>query len=65
MDHEHVRRSFTCIRCNGIKDTGLLLCWPCHRAEKRDHDGGYSIEIEVALEVAESRACDVVSRMQG
>ncbi len=37
-----VRASLTCPRCKGEKGDGLLLCWRCHHAQKRQFDGDYS-----------------------
>ena len=41
MEH-HVRADSTCPLCLGLKDQGLVLCWPCHRSEKRANGGKYS-----------------------
>ena len=41
MEH-HVRQDSTCPLCLGIKDCGLVLCWPCHRKEKAANHGCYS-----------------------
>ena len=41
MEH-HVRQDSTCPLCLGIKDQGLVLCWPCHRKEKAANHGCYS-----------------------
>jgi hypothetical protein len=27
--HPHVRRELTCVLCQGDKDEGLVVCWPC------------------------------------
>ena len=41
-NESYVRADYTCPLCIGPKDTGLVLCWPCHRSEKRANGGGYS-----------------------
>jgi hypothetical protein len=54
--HERVRASFTCVRCEGSKDQGLLLCWQCHRGEKAQNSGcdyDYSPAVEAKLAAAE------------
>lgn len=54
--HEKVRAQHTCVGCNGPKATGLLLCWPCHRKQKRLNAGqlyDYSPEIEAKLDKLE------------
>lgn len=33
--HDKVRRCQTCVACGCEKNAGLLLCWPCHREQKR------------------------------
>lgn len=53
VDHPKVRRSHTCVACGGPKDQNLLLCWPCHRREKRQNDYSYSEYIEHKLNAAE------------
>ena len=43
MNNEsRVRADNTCPLCLGVKDKGLVLCWPCHRREKAANDGCYS-----------------------
>ena len=41
-NESYVRADYTCPLCLGPKDRGLVLCWPCHRSEKRANDGCYS-----------------------
>lgn len=53
LDHEYVRRDYTCPLCQGPKDSGLLLCWACHRGQKRRHDGCYDAKAEAAIEARE------------
>ena len=31
-DYHYVRDLTTCPLCNGVKTTGLLVCWPCYRS---------------------------------
>jgi len=33
-DYPHVRASSYCVGCEGTKEAGLVLCWPCWRALK-------------------------------
>jgi hypothetical protein len=40
-DNPHVRADATCPLCLGVKDDGLVLCWQCHRKQKRLFDGSY------------------------
>lgn len=47
---ENVRGCNTCWRCGDYKDAGLLLCRPCHRAEKQTN-GSYSQATEDRLAV--------------
>lgn len=54
-DYDKVRRLRTCL-CGDAKDEGLILCWPCHRREKRFNDGGYSAETLELLDTLEERA---------
>ena len=35
IDNPLVRNDYTCPACFGVKDKGLLICWPCHRNEGR------------------------------
>jgi hypothetical protein len=57
VEHPRVRAQYTCIRCGGSKGLELLLCWPCHHAEKELSDGGYSDEIEQSLAKFERWLC--------
>lgn len=57
--HDHVRAHHTCVRCEGPKDRGLLLCWPCHHAEKHHNDGSYSREVEDKIAALEARLSGV------
>jgi hypothetical protein len=45
-DSPRIRAGFTCPKCLGPKDPGLVLCWPCHHDEKRYNGGGYSDSTE-------------------
>lgn len=46
MDNPRVRNWTLCPLCKEPKDIGLVVCWPCHRAEKRRNNGGYSATAE-------------------
>lgn len=46
MSDVHVRQLPICLSCKGAKDQGLVLCWPCHREQKRLNEGGYSPEVQ-------------------
>ena len=49
IDHPQVRADHSCPLCKGPKPAGNLLCWPCHRTEKAQNDGGYSPEAEAVI----------------
>lgn len=51
--HPKVRAMLTCPACGEAKDRGLVLCWPCHRAQKQRNDGGYSPKLEAQLDYIE------------
>ena len=36
LDHPVCRAAVTCPVCHEPKDKGLVMCWPCHRANKRN-----------------------------
>jgi hypothetical protein len=50
INHCNVRNMLVCVRCGEPKSAGLVICWPCHRAEKRDNDGGYSGALTAKLD---------------
>jgi hypothetical protein len=52
----HVRKLRVCPLCNKPKDTGLVLCWPCHNKEKEENDGCYSARTERILDTLDSFA---------
>jgi hypothetical protein len=54
-DYPHVRTLLACPKCSQPKDQGLLLCWPCHRQQKREHGGGYSAQTMHAIETLEAQ----------
>ncbi|HEV2659399.1 MAG TPA: hypothetical protein VGU68_02295 [Ktedonobacteraceae bacterium] len=54
INHPHVRNLRICIACNKPKDTGLLICWPCNREQKRLNAGCYTPEIEQRLDFVEA-----------
>src|ERR1700676_4870170 len=39
--YNRVRALHWCPRCFGVKDYGLLVCWPCNTRLKRAYDGGH------------------------
>jgi hypothetical protein len=49
---ERVRASFTCVCCGGTKDQGVLLCWPCHHAQKRRHELIATLDLPLRFTVA-------------
>lgn len=49
IDNPLVRRLHTCPLCEGSKDSGLILCWPCHRKQKMQNHGAYSPETEARI----------------
>jgi hypothetical protein len=51
---DHPRGSQVCPVCAGSKDTALVVCWSCHRAQTRQFDGGYSPLTKKILEIVES-----------
>ncbi len=53
-DNPNVRADNTCPGCNGTKESGLLLCWPCHHGQKRFNDGRYSAQCESRIAARES-----------
>jgi hypothetical protein len=50
IDFPKVRRMIVCSCCGDLKSTGLVICWPCHREQKRDNDGGYSESLRAKLD---------------
>jgi len=52
--HPRVRALPVCIECGGLKDAGLLLCWPCHREQKRANAGSYDNKLETNFELIET-----------
>ena len=42
IDNPRVRDDATCPLCLGVKDRGLVVCWPCHYSEKQANHGCYS-----------------------
>ena len=63
MDQQpHVRAFRTCICCGKQKDVGLVLCWPCHSKQKSRNYGGYSKNINLALNNLERQlACQALN----
>jgi hypothetical protein len=67
--HERVRGLAYCVCCGAPKAAGLLICWPCHRQEKRENGGGYSAatqskieKVELGLAMLASALADLVER---
>jgi hypothetical protein len=67
--HERVRSLAYCICCGAPKEAGLLICWPCHRAEKRENGGAYSAateskieKVEIGLAMLANALADLVER---
>lgn len=38
-DHPNMRSLDICIVCRGPKDQGLVICWACHKKQKRLNAG--------------------------
>lgn len=55
-EYRHVRAMTVCANCGNGKGQGLLVCWPCHRSQKRMHDGMYSRKLTDRLELLERAA---------
>jgi hypothetical protein len=56
-DFPNVREKLVnCVRCDGVKNKGTLLCWDCFRIETHWNAGGFSNVIIAKLALAE-RAC--------
>lgn len=53
-----VRASRICIACGSEKSIGLLLCWPCHAAQKRAHDGGYDPKLDELFDMVDADTID-------
>lgn len=53
IDHPQVRNWTLCPLCRDQKDIGLVVCWPCHRKEKRRNHGAYSDAAETIIESLE------------
>lgn len=54
--YQRVRKMTVCPSCLDRKEVGLVLCWQCHREQKRENDGCYSPKIEQYLRVLEGNA---------
>lgn len=53
IDNPHVRNDTICPLCRKRKDTGLVLCWPCHHKEKVENFDCYSQTTETIIEARE------------
>jgi hypothetical protein len=51
--HSKARLSPTCIACGGLKNAGLLVCWPCNREQKYANDGGYDPRLVELFDLVE------------
>lgn len=56
-----VRALTVCINCCKPKDVGLMLCWPCHREQKRKFESGYDPTLLVAFDLIEDGKVNVDS----
>lgn len=54
IDHPKVRAYSRCVCCGGLKDAGLVLCWPCHHKQKARNDGDYSAYTKRAIDNLEA-----------
>lgn len=61
IDNPLVRRSYTCPLCLDPKDSGLVVCWPCHRQQKMDNNGCYSADAEARIAKVERHLAKVVA----
>ena len=61
-DNPRVRADNTCPLCLGVKDKGLILCWPCHHSEKRANGGSYSAFAERRISATERFFRDTMRR---
>lgn len=52
-DNPRVRLSKVCPVCGKAKQTGLVLCWPCHHTAKAAHDGCYGAFVERRIAACE------------
>lgn len=51
--YNRIRELTVCPNCREKKDTGLILCWPCHHSQKRHNDGDYGKRLERKLAAME------------
>jgi ribosomal protein L37AE/L43A len=51
--HPLVRALPVCPNCTHDKDSGLVICWPCHKLQKQHNKGGYSPRLEQKLDALE------------
>lgn len=51
--HPHIRQLTVCPRCTTPRSQGLVMCWPCHRALTKQHDGRYGAYYEQYLDCLE------------
>ena len=52
-EYPNLRKLDVCVTCNGPKDAGCVLCWPCYRAKLRD---GADLMTTIHLEACERMA---------
>lgn len=45
----YIRAQTVCPNCRQDKKPGVILCWPCHHAQKNHNDGCYSKRLECKL----------------
>jgi hypothetical protein len=46
IDHPNVRASVVCPLCQGVKDAGLVACWPCYRKNEMRY-GNPAAELKI------------------
>lgn len=57
LDYPKVRALHVCIECRSAKNPGELICFCCHRAQKRlnhPHGGDYDPQLECAFDLIET-----------
>lgn len=60
--YEKIRAQTICPNCRQEKQPGLILCWPCHHAQKFHNDGCYSKQLETKLAAMEQALVDSAGR---
>ena len=52
-NYDRTRADGVCPNCLQAKGQGLVLCWPCHHAQKHHNDGDYSKRCYAKIEARE------------